>query len=137
VAWLNLVVTSRAKTKIRAFLRQEERTRGRELGREILEREFKKHGLNLNKLIKDDAFHQPLQNLRVRNMDELCINVAYGKIPVDKILLEFIPREKLELKPAVVVTWSARLVENAESGWGDRSLILRWKLPPPVHVRLL
>ncbi len=96
VSWLNLVVTSRAKTKIRAFLRQEERIRGRELGREILEREFKKHGLNLNRLIKDDAFHQPLQNLHVRNMDELYLNVAYGKVPVDKVLLEFIPKEKLE-----------------------------------------
>ncbi len=100
VAWLKLVVTSRAKTKIRAFLRQEERVRGRELGRGILEREFKKHGLNLNKLIKDDAFKQPLQSLHIRNMDELYLNVALGKITIEKVLLEFVPKEKLQTERA-------------------------------------
>ncbi len=95
VNWLNLVVTSRAKTKIRAFLRQEERRRGRELGREILDREFRKHGLNLNKLIKEDAFRQPLQELHIRNMDELYLNVALGKVPLEKVLGQFVSLEKL------------------------------------------
>ncbi|MEO0815382.1 MAG: RelA/SpoT family protein, partial [Myxococcota bacterium] len=42
--WLSFVRTSRARTKIRAQVRNEERSRSRELGHEMLEREFKRYG---------------------------------------------------------------------------------------------
>ncbi len=119
VAWLNLVVTSRARTKIRAFLRQEERRRGRELGRDILDREFKKYGINLNKLIKEDAFKQLLQTLHTRSMDELYLNLALGKIPLERILGEFVPEEKLRQEEA-----RASLVDKLKER-------LKFKKPPP------
>jgi GTP pyrophosphokinase len=93
--WLNIAFTSRARTKIRNFLRQEERERGRELGREMLEREFKRHSLNLNRIVKDGDLKKILPNLHVRSIDELFIAVAVGKVLIDKVLLEFIPAEQL------------------------------------------
>lgn len=41
-AWLQLVRTSRARTRIRQYLRREEKERSLKLGREICERELKK-----------------------------------------------------------------------------------------------
>src|SRR5512134_702005 len=45
--WLNFVVTSRARNKIRQFLHNEEKQRALELGRRLFEREAKRFDVNL------------------------------------------------------------------------------------------
>ena len=45
--WLKFVVTSRARTKIRHFIRMEQRERSRQLGRDLLERELRKEDFSL------------------------------------------------------------------------------------------
>src|SRR5690606_17434186 len=47
--WLKFVVTTRAKSKIRGFVKNEQRRRGLELGREILEKDFRKFGHSMQK----------------------------------------------------------------------------------------
>jgi len=42
--WLNIVVTTRARSKIRAWLKLEEKQRAEEVGRKLLERELRKAG---------------------------------------------------------------------------------------------
>src|SRR3569623_3174008 len=48
--WLKIVVTSRAKTKLRHFLRMELRDRSKQLGLELLAGELRKRGLGLSNL---------------------------------------------------------------------------------------
>ena len=50
--WLTFVKTSRAQQRIRGFIKQQQRDKSLQLGRELAEREFKRFGLNLNKLMK-------------------------------------------------------------------------------------
>src|SRR5262249_26786539 len=50
--WLSIVATSRAKTKIRHFIRTAEREKAKVLGREILEKELRRFGLSAAKLEK-------------------------------------------------------------------------------------
>ncbi len=50
--WLDLVKTSRARGRIRSWYRREERDKSFALGREMCERELKKHDLTLKRLIK-------------------------------------------------------------------------------------
>ncbi|MGA7277102.1 MAG: RelA/SpoT family protein, partial [Desulfocapsaceae bacterium] len=50
--WLDLVKTSRARARIRSWFRREERDKALLLGREICERELKKHNLTLKRLVK-------------------------------------------------------------------------------------
>src|SRR3990172_8799597 len=50
--WLKFVTTSRAKTKIRQWFKTEEREKSIILGKEILEKEFRKYSLQQAKLIK-------------------------------------------------------------------------------------
>ena len=49
--WLSFVRTSKARTKIRNYVRMAERDRARELGREMLERELKRYGVSLQQEI--------------------------------------------------------------------------------------
>ena len=50
--WLKFVVTGSAKAKIRNYMRSAEREKSKALGRELLEREFKKYGVSFTKLQK-------------------------------------------------------------------------------------
>src|SRR6476620_7571173 len=51
--WLTFVKTSRAQQKIRGFIKQQQRDKSLQLGRELGEKELKRFGLTLNKLIKN------------------------------------------------------------------------------------
>ncbi|MFT4979174.1 MAG: guanosine-3',5'-bis(diphosphate) 3'-pyrophosphohydrolase, partial [Myxococcota bacterium] len=48
--WLNIAKTGRALSKIRRALHEEEREKGRQLGREMLESELKKHNLTISRI---------------------------------------------------------------------------------------
>ena len=85
--WLDIAVTTRARAKIRNYLRQEQRDKSLKLGRELLEREFQKGQVSLTKLLKNDPeLRKLLETLSVGNLDELFIGIGYGKIDPKDVL---------------------------------------------------
>ena len=85
--WLDIATTTRARAKIRNFLRQEQRDKSLKLGRELLEREFQKSSVSLTKLLKNDPeLRKLLETLSVGNLDELFIGIGYGKIDPKDVL---------------------------------------------------
>jgi GTP diphosphokinase / guanosine-3',5'-bis(diphosphate) 3'-diphosphatase len=85
--WLDIAVTTRARAKIRNFLRQEQRDKSLKLGRELLEREFQKSSVSLTKLLKNEPeLRKLLETLNVGNLDELFIGIGYGKIDPKDVL---------------------------------------------------
>ena len=85
--WLDIAVTTRARAKIRNFLRQEQRDKSLKLGRELLEREFQKSSVSLTKLLKNEPeLRKLLETLSVGNLDELFIGIGYGKIDPKDVL---------------------------------------------------
>jgi len=84
--WLDIAATTRARAKIRNFLRQEQRDKSLKLGRELLEREFQKHQVSLTKLLKNDTeLRKVLDSLSVNHLDELFIGIGYGKITPESV----------------------------------------------------
>jgi GTP diphosphokinase / guanosine-3',5'-bis(diphosphate) 3'-diphosphatase len=83
--WLDFVGTTRARARIRNYLRAEQRDKSLRLGRELLEREFQKAHISLSKLLKNNnEFRKVLESFRVASEEELLISIGYGKIdPVD------------------------------------------------------
>jgi (p)ppGpp synthase/HD superfamily hydrolase len=61
--WLEFAKTGRALSKIRHVIREDERERGRVLGREILENELKKRDQNLQKLSKSGELKEAAKRL--------------------------------------------------------------------------
>ena len=95
-AWLQIVKTSRARTRIRHWLRREENEKALRLGREICERELKKHDTTLKKLIKSGHIRLMMKNLGCNALDEMLAKVGAGMITVHHLLRALQPEEYRE-----------------------------------------
>ena len=117
--WMRFVKTSRAKTKINHWIKSEERSKSIELGREICEKEFRKHGLNFSKLSKKEDMGRYLTELKLKNEEELFVLVGYGRISAKQLVHKFIPPEELEKKARAesrIKKVARRLIGKSESG---------------------
>lgn len=80
--WLKFVVTSKAKSRIRAYIQNEEKKKSLQLGQELLEKEFRKHGYNLLKTLKSEMIqeNEELKKTGANDLDDLFVRVGYGKL---------------------------------------------------------
>ncbi len=93
--WIDLVGTTRARSKVRNFLRQEQRDKSKRLGEELLERELHKAGISASKLLKNDAELRRLFDvLKVQNLEEMLIGIGYGKIDPEEIIKAVAPPDE-------------------------------------------
>jgi GTP pyrophosphokinase len=84
--WLKIVKTSRAKNKIRAFIKFEEHEKSKAMGEMILEREFKREDLKLKSLMKDGSLQKIAEAFSLKTVEDLLSSVGYGKISARKII---------------------------------------------------
>ena len=79
--WLQFVKTTKARHKIRQWLKVAEREQSVALGKELLERELRKSGVSLQKLVKDgDDLKQIIQDLSFVGVDDLLAAIGHGKV---------------------------------------------------------
>jgi GTP pyrophosphokinase len=78
--WLKFVVSSRAKTGIRNYLRSEQRERSKKMGRDLLARELGRRDLSLDKAEQSGLLGRVAQELRLGGADDLLVAVGYGKV---------------------------------------------------------
>jgi GTP pyrophosphokinase len=78
--WLEFVVTGKARSRIRHAVRAEEKQRGRELGREIVERELRKSGLSLARAVERGELDDVAKKHGRGSVDTLLAAVGYGRI---------------------------------------------------------
>ena len=97
--WLNFVVTSRARNKIRHFIQSEEKVRSTELGRKLFEKEARRFGLNMKSLMESESFAKVVGEYGMQKPDELFAAVGYGKLPVKTLLGRLVPQEQLKEAP--------------------------------------
>jgi GTP pyrophosphokinase len=99
--WLTFVKTSRAQARIRQFIRQAEHRRSIEIGREVAEREFRRFGVTLNKVLKGGELEKAANALGYRIADDLLAGIGYGKVSPAEVLRQIVPAERLaETTPA-------------------------------------
>jgi GTP pyrophosphokinase len=94
--WLKFVKTARAKTKIRQWFTNEEREKSINLGKEILEKEFRKYELQQAKLIKTGDLAKVANEFSYQGVDDLIAAVGYGKVTANQIIGRILPQERLE-----------------------------------------
>ena len=94
--WLKFVKTAKARTRIQHFIRTEERARSITLGREMLEKQGRKLGVNIAKAAKDGDLAKIAQELGVSSADELFSAVGYARMTPQKVLRQMLPKEELE-----------------------------------------
>ena len=94
--WLNFVKTSRAKARIRSWIKYQQRARSIAVGREILERDLTRYHLELAKLRKEGKLAAAAKAISVRDEDTLLAAVGYGKLTSHQVLAHLVPPEALE-----------------------------------------
>jgi guanosine-3',5'-bis(diphosphate) 3'-pyrophosphohydrolase len=96
--WLKIVKSSRAKAKIRAVIKAQERGRALELGKEMLDKALRGYSLTLAKVEKSGDLKKLIEKRGHRTADELFIFIGYGRLDTDQIIPEFVPKEAMERK---------------------------------------
>ncbi|MBE7091797.1 MAG: bifunctional (p)ppGpp synthetase/guanosine-3',5'-bis(diphosphate) 3'-pyrophosphohydrolase [Clostridiales bacterium] len=94
--WLNIVHTSEAKTKIRAWFKKELREENIEKGKEMLSQEAKRQGYQLSALTKPEWLDPLIKKYKIQSMEDLYASVGYGGLRVHQILPRLVEEYKKE-----------------------------------------
>ena len=87
--WLKFVKTIKARAKIRQWVKTQEKERSITLGREMLDKAFRKERLNFVTLSKTEKMDEVVAALGVKSLDDLVANVGYGKVTPLQVLRPF------------------------------------------------
>lgn len=99
--WLNIVKSSRAKSKIKQYLLKVERDNAKILGTEILEKAFKVFSTSIKSLKKTNEFDAVVKELGIISEDEMLVQVGNGKIK-PQLIIDHIPSLKKLVDNGVV-----------------------------------
>ncbi len=136
--WLNIVVTSRARNRIKHFIHAEEQVRAIELGRKLFDKELRRFDIRPQSVKEPDAVARVAGELGAKSADDLFAAVGYGKVPARSVLAKLVPKE-LEEKPGTpsVGTVVRRMLQRSEekvkvSGFDDL-LVFRARCCNPIR----
>lgn len=125
-AWLQMVKTSRARAKIRQWLRKEEKERALDLGRELCERELKARDTSLKKLVKSGQLRDVLTKLRAASLNEMLTKVGEGEVTLQQLERALRPDELIRHEEEK--RHEEELLEKTTGGSG-------WSRPVPAGGR--
>ena len=94
--WLRWVVTPRARTKIKAWLKAEHNARSLALGREVCEREAQKYVPNPHAYLKPQALTAVAPHFGFQTADDLLVAVGYGRVSALQVVHRLLPAEIVE-----------------------------------------
>ncbi|MSQ83979.1 MAG: bifunctional (p)ppGpp synthetase/guanosine-3',5'-bis(diphosphate) 3'-pyrophosphohydrolase [Myxococcales bacterium] len=94
--WMDFAVTARARSKIRAYLHAEQRTRSREIGLDMLEKALRRLKCSLTRAQASDRLAHALEVVGIQNWDELAVAVGFGKADAEKFARLLLPDAKGE-----------------------------------------
>jgi len=119
--WLNLARTSKARSKIRAWINANERSRSVGLGKELTEKEFKKYKVSVRKLANEEKVREVLRAHGLHELDDFYAAVGYGKLSPHELLASLVPESDLQEKPESRV----KQVVKRALGLGSRGVKVR------------
>ena len=84
--WLKFVKTAKARTRIKQYIRTVEKERAITLAKEMLEKEGRRIGINVQKAIKDGEFLKLAGEFNCGSVDELLTQVGFSRFTPRKVL---------------------------------------------------
>jgi GTP pyrophosphokinase len=85
--WLEACVTTRARNRIRGFLRAERREKSMNLGRELMGTEMHAAGMSLTKFLKNaEEVARICREFQVESREELFVGIGFGKIEAEDVV---------------------------------------------------
>jgi GTP pyrophosphokinase len=93
--WLNSVVTSKARNKIKHWITEQQRAKSVELGRKLFEKEAARFSLKPKRVTEDGQLPRILSDNGYQKIDDMYAAIGYGKLAPRTILARLVPAEKL------------------------------------------
>ncbi len=90
--WLDIVVTPRAKQKVRQFFRREQREDSEHSGRELLQDTLRREGLPAAKILSSKVFAQIVKEVGFAKPDDLFLAIGSGRVPVRTVATKVMQR---------------------------------------------
>lgn len=94
--WLKLCVTARAKSKIRAHVKAEQRRRAMELGKEILDKALRKVGTSMQRHSGSAEIEKLLKDLGCSLEEDLFVKIGYGTVTPQQVIERIAPNNPAE-----------------------------------------
>jgi guanosine-3',5'-bis(diphosphate) 3'-pyrophosphohydrolase len=129
--WLKFVRTSRAKNKIKHWLKIEEQKRSVEIGRRLLEREFRRHDMPPAQMFKSDRLLQVARESGFESTDEMAAAIGYGRLSTVHVMNRLVPSSAEEGKagaseaPSVGRPLTVKVDDKGVKVQGDRDLLMQ------------
>jgi len=92
--WLNFVQTAKARSRIRRWIKAQERDRSIQLGREMCEKTFSKYRLNFNEMVKSPQMAEVVEHFGFKTVDDMIEHIGYGKITPRQVVQKIFPKMK-------------------------------------------
>jgi GTP diphosphokinase / guanosine-3',5'-bis(diphosphate) 3'-diphosphatase len=99
--WLRFIKSSRAKAKVRRVLRADAKQRYRQLGRVLLEKEFKRINVTLNKVSKAGELEKLARDIGPGTEDNLYFLVGSGKLEAESVTDKYAEKHGLAKETTV------------------------------------
>lgn len=106
--WLNYVKTSKARSKIRSWLKEEQKEENLHRGRELLERELRKTVADLKTVMNETNLQKTARKYGVGTPDELFSSVGSGRITAAQVVQKLTGQEPPERRKLPEVSQKKR-----------------------------
>lgn len=93
--WLNFVVTSRARNKIKHWIAERQRAESIEVGRKIFEKEAARLQLKTKHVLEDPLLERFLSDNGYAKIEDMFAAIGYGKLIARSVLARFVPEAEL------------------------------------------
>ncbi|MFO7577828.1 MAG: bifunctional (p)ppGpp synthetase/guanosine-3',5'-bis(diphosphate) 3'-pyrophosphohydrolase [Pelovirga sp.] len=90
--WLSFVKTSKARNKIRQWVKAQQREKSIALGRELLEKALRKQQMSIKRATSTGLLEQAVADFGFRTADDLYASVGYGKTSPGQVVSHVLPR---------------------------------------------
>jgi guanosine-3',5'-bis(diphosphate) 3'-pyrophosphohydrolase len=124
--WLAIAKTSKAKGKIRQWLKEQRREASVEQGKELIEKELRRLGLEVRANMKDERLLEVAQKFSYQSANDLLGSVGYGKVSAAQVVTRLVPDRVLDEVPKPFPTRSKSRSSHGVSVPGVDNVLVRF-----------
>ena len=123
LAWLDIAKSSRARNKIKAYLRTEQREQSLQFGKKLIEKALRGAGISYNKVIKSGELDKLAPRYKLSNANDIIAAIGYGRLDENAVAYDLLPDDsKTGVKPHIRETTFEKLLRKVK--WQDDGVVI-------------
>ena len=119
--WLKYCVTSKAKSKIKNFLRMESRVKAIDIGQKLFEKELRSRKIKMDTVFNTPEWAKYMKENGLNKKEDIYIRLAYGKVLVQDLFSTLMPELTKLTHTDVLPGTFQREVEYSQQSTSDKS----------------